>query len=288
MPSPTVRPMVPYDLAWCLRRLPMPVFKLLQNNPNKIVLAGGFIRSCVANEPINDIDIFLMEAGKEQDEIKKAAKLLTTALSGQGWQYTEPKVVETANALTYLMKPYPVQIITRWPFMRPYEVLSSFDFTISQAAVYYGTDSAIPHSPARWRGIVTSEFYEDLAAKRLTYTVPNRNEDAGGSMLRVLKFYQRGYRIPLDSLGAVLARLQKGVDLDRINKYLPAEREAQMAKVLTGLLREVDPNVDPSHAAHLPASEAPIEPPEDGGAQSGRFEASAPNLSNPPRSEGET
>jgi hypothetical protein len=29
--------------------------------------------------------------------------------------------------------------------------------------------------------------------------------------------------------------------------------EEQLAKVLTGLLREVDPNVDPTHEAHLPS-----------------------------------
>ena len=45
-------------------------------------------------------------------------------------------------------------------------------------------------------GLCNIRFYPDLAARRLVYTSPLRNEDAGGSILRVLKFYQRGYRIP--------------------------------------------------------------------------------------------
>ena len=98
-------------------------------------------------------------------------------------------------------------------------------------------------------------FYEDLAAKRLRYTSPQRNEDAGGSMLRVLKFYQRGYRIPLNCLGAVVSRLVKGIDFDAVSGGTEATREKQIAKVISGLLREVDPNVDPEHIAHLPSIE---------------------------------
>ncbi len=80
-------------------------------------------------------------------------------------------------------------------------------------------------------------------------------EDAGGSLLRVLKFYQRGYRIPLDSMGAVLARLCKAVDWDLVKGQGTATSwEEQAAKVLTGLLREVDPNIDPDHIAHLPST----------------------------------
>jgi hypothetical protein len=82
---------------------------------------------------------------------------------------------------------------------------------------------------------------------------PNELSLAGGSILRVLKFYQRGYRIPLDSLGAVIARLMKPVDFDKIIGR--TDQEDQLAKVLTGLLREVDPNVDPTHEAHLPAED---------------------------------
>src|SRR5205823_1616619 len=83
---------------------------------------------------------------------------------------------------------------------------------------------------------------------RLVYRRPKRNEDAGGSMLRVLKYYAKGYRIPLDSMGAVIARMMMGVEWDKIRNS-----EDQLAEIVTGLLREVDPSIDPSHVAHLPA-----------------------------------
>ena len=76
-----------------------------------------------------------------------------------------------------------------------------------------------------------------MAAKRLVYLSPVRSEDAGGSILRVLKFYKRGYNIPLDSLAAVIGRLNSGVD-HRATHGDPAQYE----KVILGLLREVDPN----------------------------------------------
>ena len=46
------------DLNWCLRVLPEVVFKMLKENPNKVFVSGGFIRSCVSGEKVNDVDIF--------------------------------------------------------------------------------------------------------------------------------------------------------------------------------------------------------------------------------------
>jgi hypothetical protein len=89
-----------------------------------------------------------------------------------------------------------------------------------------------------------------LAAKRLVYRSPIRNEDAGGSMLRVLKYYQKGYRIPLNSLGSVIARIVKAIDFEKVD----AKNEFQVGKIVTGLLREVDPDIDPLHIAHLPSN----------------------------------
>ena len=42
------------DLRWCIRRLPALVCEALKG-PQGLVVAGGFIRSVVANEPINDV-----------------------------------------------------------------------------------------------------------------------------------------------------------------------------------------------------------------------------------------
>jgi hypothetical protein len=51
---------------------------------------------------------------------------------------------------------------------------------------------------------------------------------------------------------ARIARLVRGVDI-RVHSIPGLDGELKLAKVLTGLLREVDPNTDPDHIAHLPA-----------------------------------
>ena len=77
-------------------------------------------------------------------------------------------------------------------------------------------------------------------------------------MLRVLKFYQRGYRIPLDSLAAVINRLMHGVNEEKIRNE-GENTDAWRTRVITVLLHEVDPLVDPDHISHLPASNTSAE-----------------------------
>ena len=215
-----------YDIAWCVRRLPESVKMLLKSRP-EIMVAGGYIRACVAGEDVNDIDI--MAPSKNIATV--AARALSVACGNA-------EIHESPNAFTVKILPIPAQFVHRWTFATAQAAIDSFDFTIARAAFWWnGTD---------WKSCIDPAFYQDLAAKRLVYCSPVRFEEAGGSMLRVLKFYQRGYRIPLDSLGAVVARLVASVDPEK------ATTEFQVAKVITGLLREVDPSIDPNHTAHLP------------------------------------
>lgn len=217
-----------HDLQWCLRRTPAPVLEMMKRHGPRLIAAGGYVRDCICGDKINDVDLFT--SSKELAEVfaKEFAE--------------NAKIIETENAFTIPYKfKYAVQIIHRWTYERPEQVVASFDFTVSCASFWYELEGS------RWRSLCHDRFYSDLASKRLRYLSPVRDEDAGGSMLRVLKFYQRGYRIPLDSLGAVLARLAMAVRWNEITT------EHKAAKFLTGLLREVDPNVDPTHIAHLPS-----------------------------------
>jgi hypothetical protein len=207
----------------------------MKERGQSLILAGGYIRSRISGEKPNDIDLFV----SSKDTGQAIAYLLAKF---------KDDVVTTQNAFTIKGFRIPVQIIHRWTYEKPTDVVPSFDFTIARAAIWYDADSK------KWLSYCDERFYCDLAAKRLTYCSPVRNEDAGRSLLRVLKFYQRGYRIPVDSLGAVVARLVNGVDLGKIGD----RAEDQWAKVLSGLLREVDPNIDPTHAAHMPSSEEGI------------------------------
>lgn len=260
----TMQPLELHDLIWALRRLPRKVSAALQKYPKVAFVAGGFIRSTVANEEVNDVDLFAPtpELAKEvanslapdQDRAKNADGLL-------------PGVRKTDNAYTIASLKPVAQVIHRWNYTNPEECLKSFDFTVAQAAIW--------HDGEKFVSLCSSRFYADLAAKRLVYLSPVRNEDAGGSFLRVLKFYQRGYRIPLDSAAAVVSRLLRGVKDDNtlfwtgVNKdgrpVGDGEVDAYRAKILCGLLREVDPNIDPNHVAHLPSmSEETEQKPSEG------------------------
>jgi len=214
------------DIAWIVRRLPTEVRDLLVAQRGRVFVAGGFLRSCIANEPVADVDLFVDSPASAEQHIRT----LLAGLSDAAW------TVRTANAITLKWQPR-VQIIHRWTFATPEECIRSFDFTIARAAVWYGEG---------WRGVCDPRFYCDLAAKRLIYCAPEREEEAGGSLLRLLKFYQRGYRVPLYSLGALLARVCNGVDLTSIHT------ESDRATAFMNVLQEVDPAFDPEHLAHLP------------------------------------
>ena len=227
-----MRPLEQYDLAWCLRVAPRNVVNFLRENP-QFVVAGGFIRACVAGEKPSDIDIFAPS--------KAMAEAGARELQGGD------NFISTDNAFTVVKKAkFSIQFIHRWTYEYPQQILDSFDFTIAKAAFWWENGFENGRQVSRWQGLCDDNFYPDLAAKRLNYCAPIRNEDAGGSMLRVLKFYQRGYRIPLDSLGAVIARLVKGSPVNWVS-------EAAFARDITAKLIEVDPSADPAHIAHLPA-----------------------------------
>lgn len=227
-----------HDLSWCVRRLP----KVLRNQIKKgsIAVAGGYIRACVTGEQVNDIDLFC----STKEYAKKAALELV--------ENDENRLYETENAITIRGIKPTIQFITRWVYGNPEDIIKSFDWTICQAAFWwmnYSDDTGIQD---HWESCCSESFYPDLAAKRLIYTFPNRLEAPGGSILRVLKYYQRGYRITLDSFAGVISRVAAGVDFARSGSSCIIDESGridvlQFHKVIKGLLEEVDPNVDPDH-----------------------------------------
>ena len=196
----------------------------MKDEKDAVMLAGGFIRTCIGNEKMTDVDLFTKS--------KESAELFALRLTKDN-----EKFIKTDNAFTIVCK-VPIQFIHRWSYNAPAEIIPSFDFTIARAVIWYdGTD---------WQSLCDDRYYADLAAKRLVYCCPNRVEEVGGSLLRVLKFYQKGYRIPLDSFAGTIARTMTGIDFER------ACDESSWQHIIVGLLREVDPNIDPTHIAHLP------------------------------------
>ena len=215
------------DLRFVVQRLPRDIRDLLSEHHGKLILGGGFIRAVIAGETPSDIDLFAHDA----DFLDSVAKILADRRTGKG---DRVKTHKSKNAITVLTADrLPIQFITRWTFTRPAELVKSFDFTVCQAAVWRsGNQSNDP-----WMSEVGENFYVDLAGRRLVYTAPARIEEAGGSLLRVIKYVKRGYSIQVSSLGAVVARLASAVHPDRMGEW----NEQEIALIFGGLLREVDP-----------------------------------------------
>jgi len=208
------------DLHAVLTRTPKDIRELIKNH--ELFLAGGFIREVVAGEDPRDIDLF----GPSKDRLKLAATEIWHSRNKAA------RILETDNAITHVDPPRTtVQFITRWLYDDPLLVIQSLDFTVCQAAVFWDPELK------QWDSLIDDRFYPDLASRRLTYTMPQRNEDAGGSMLRVRKFLHRGYHIGADDLALVLARITSRIDFERINNG----DEHGQGRIIRSLLREVDP-----------------------------------------------
>lgn len=235
----------PYDLLMVRRRLPKVVVRALQSKDVKAFVAGGFIRGNVAHEPLSDVDLFV--PNKEMAD--KVVNLVREK------QHDRFNYVESENAITlydYEGSLPPIQLITRWYYDQPDPLIQAFDFTVCQAVVWWeGSVNEKGMPIGNWYSKISDTFYQDLASKRLRYTsrTPLRDGEAGGSLLRVLKYYRRGYTIPITDMGLVIARLVKGIDLSRYEDPIATVfgNEEKLAGIFRGLLREVDPLIDPDH-----------------------------------------
>ena len=235
------------DLNFVLSRCPRDILKLLRANAGKIFLAGGFIRSTICGDKVSDIDLF----GPTHDELLRIAKDLTLERKG--------RFFETKNAITVLSPPrFPVQFITRWCFIAPEKLIESFDFTVCQAVIWA---ERLPDAPRlvdgklvteekhRFHSITSDAFYPDLAARRLVYTHPQRDEEAGGSLMRVIKFVKKGYNVQAPTLAGVITRIALEVDMGAVSRRRhqggehSTDDEKWVTTIMTGLLREVDPLV---------------------------------------------
>lgn len=205
------------DLRFVVTRLPRDIRKLAQERG--LFIAGGFIRETIAGNKAHDVDLF----GPTKEALDLAAELIAAK--------RDARIYRTDNAITVLTgNRMPIQFITRWLYDDAQKLLAEFDFTVCQAVIWFDKEDGL------WKSAISDGFYPDLAARRLVYTYPQREEDAGGSMLRVRKFLQRGYTIQAPSLGGVIARIARAVRWEQIG-----DDEHKAGRVIAGLLREVDP-----------------------------------------------
>lgn len=224
--------LAPEDMQRIIRSLPKDVVKELKGANGKLFLAGGFIRARIAGEQVSDIDLW----GADKKDLAQRAELFAAKRG--------VRVMPTDNAFTILQEGRaPVQFITRWTFDHPEACCESFDFTIASAAIWYEVgaydfdEGSNEYSNGKWCSYCHDSFYRDLAAKALVYMSPARNEDAGGSMMRVQKFLHKGYSISPGNMAKVIARLAMGIRFIASS----AQDETWLSQLLLGLLREVDP-----------------------------------------------
>jgi len=217
----------PADLSNALTYLSPELATLMREHPGELVVAGGLLRAVVAKEEVRDVDVF---AASKELALGAAERLD----QGRGRLLRGKSAVTVVASSTYK---YPVQLVHRWSFASPAELVESFDFSVCQAVLWYdGLGTA--------RGIAGSRFYEDVHYKRLAYSSPVRDEEAGASFLRVLKYYQKGYKISFGSLGKVAARLFAATGPTSEDAEARRQREAALAVVLTRLLLEADRSSD--------------------------------------------
>lgn len=87
-------------------------------------MAGGFVRSVIANEPVNDIDLFAPNnaaAAAYAESIAAKTGMRVSASDNAYTVYDRSKVSMT------------VQVIHRWVYDSPTQLMDSFDFTIAMA-----------------------------------------------------------------------------------------------------------------------------------------------------------
>jgi hypothetical protein len=180
-------PMDETDLMKAVRHLPEKIARFLKEFHTETILAGGYLRSIITNEEVNDYDIFCsVDKLQIKDNIYQSyGTWYSIKESANSWLCNDPSLA-----------PKPVQFIHRWTFTDAKSLLRYFDFTIAKAAVWYdGTN---------WQGVVDKRFYQDLAAKRLVYESGLPGNEGASHITRVFKFIARGYTIENNDLANVL------------------------------------------------------------------------------------
>lgn len=203
------------DVQKVVDKLPYELIDLMK--AEGIFLAGGAIHAVIAGEEVKDFGMFTTS--------KEYARRLTEWLISS---FNNEDYLETENAFTVkdCMGLIPdIQFIHRWTFNNEWELIGSFDYTIAQAAIWFENGD--------WKSVAAPSFYDDLEAKQLVYTAPDREEEPGGSLLRMRKFLRMGYDISSYDMAKVISRLLNGVDLKQLAGFEENERSSIINDLLT-------------------------------------------------------
>lgn len=174
-----------YDVRRVVKSLPLDVHRLLKDAGREIFLGGGYIRAVLCGETPNDVDIFGYASSALQDyAVQLAVK-------------RRNNIAITSNTYTVgLDSNLPVQFVYAYSFSDPETMLRSFDYTITQVAIWHDSE---------WQSLCGEHFYRDLATKNLVFANADRN---GLQLLRrAIKFIQKGYHLPNTELLIIIQKL---------------------------------------------------------------------------------
>ena len=203
------------DIQKIVDQLPKGLIDLMVSEG--VFLAGGAIRAIIAGEEVKDFDLFT----DSKEKARQYAEIISE-------KFNNGDYLETENAFTVkddLDSIPDIQFIHRWTFNNGWELISSFDYTISQAAIWFEN--------GEWKSAVAPSFYDDLKAKQLTYTAPDREEEPGGSLIRMRKFLRMGYDISSYDMAKVISRLLNGINMNDLADFEENERSIIINDLLT-------------------------------------------------------
>jgi len=176
--------------------LPDDVRDVLVRSNGALCVAGGFCRDVLTGAEPKDIDIF-----------SKTPQDMKLAIADFDWteDYTAKRTANSESFVRDNGEGPDVQFITRVYLRDHYNALLTFDFSICQVGVWFDQENG-------WIGQASEAFLEDLPQFRMRYTAPERDEDPGASLLRMVKFVARGWKISEADIAAVVGRFVAKLD----------------------------------------------------------------------------
>lgn len=188
------------DLDKCVDQLPSGLKNVMMSPDaaGKIFVAGGFIRSILRGEPVNDIDIYaatdelakrLLRLGAT---IHRSEYATTLAQPSNAFSTFGSNVTKTSNV--------PMQVIKEL-YSDPIELIDSFDFSVCNAAIW--------REKNQWKSVISLYFYPDLASKRIRYTRKDADPAPARTLTRLIKYIQKGYNAAPDVVAEISFRAVK-------------------------------------------------------------------------------
>lgn len=194
--------MAPEDVAKIKHSMPMAVRCTLVKFNNAVCVSGSFITNTLRGDRGfgSDIDVFC----RMRALIPEVA---TWYIRKNAEYYASNKYrsLNTVNGITLCREnDTPIQFVCPHVWADPVDVISAFDFTITQAAVWFDKQGT-------WMGTCHDHYYEHIATRRLVLN-DKRSEFTFQSIKRMLKFVRRGCTIEDSEVSVLMRRVYANKD----------------------------------------------------------------------------